>query len=89
MTIRVTGAFTYDRKDEIERFVAEISGSTDVTLDLSGVHQIDAFGIGVLVALRKATAQRYRELGVHPDEPIERLIRFHGIDHLIELVDVA
>ncbi|MDE2481243.1 MAG: STAS domain-containing protein [bacterium] len=89
MTIRITGSFTYDRKDEIDRFVAEIAGGTDITLDLSEVSDIDAFGIGVLVSLRKTMAQRYREIGIHPDEPVERLIRVQGIDHLMKLIDVA
>lgn len=89
MTIRIAGAFTYDRKDEIDRLIAEIIGSTDITLDLSEVSEIDSFGIGVLVALSKAMAQRYRELAIHADGPIERLIRFHGVDHLIDLIDVA
>ncbi len=89
MTIRITGAFTYDRKDEIDLLVSRLIGSTDTTLDLSEVNEIDTFGISVLVALSKTIAEQYRNLEIHGDEAIAHFARIAGVEHLIELIDAA
>ena len=76
MNVTVTGSLTYDRKDAIDRLLASIADSHDITLDVSGVTEIDAYGISVLVGLSEFVPRALR-------------LRMRGVDHLIGLLDAA
>ncbi|MHC5057585.1 MAG: STAS domain-containing protein [Planctomycetota bacterium] len=88
--LRVVGAIGYDLntgfRDKCDQLLA--SGEKDLLVDLSQVLYLSSSHIGVIARLATEAASQERTVKVRVTGKVARVLKFAGIDRLVELEDV-
>lgn len=86
-TLRVVGAVGYDLNPEFRDKCDELlaSGKKELRLDLSSVLYLSSSHIGVLASLATRAIREGKKVKLRVTGKVARVLRFAGLDQLVEM----